>query len=86
MQIDLAKNLRSNVFQGTLILNAIKWCIQAHFPCTIQAQDCQLLKEAMSLLAEEERSDSVNFEKMTVIMSECPDSHIEYFGKMSLTG
>ncbi len=57
----------------TLILNVIKWCFQAHFPCTIQAQDCQLLKERGYLLAQDERKDSSNSEKMAVIMRECPD-------------
>lgn len=70
----------------TLILNVIKWCFQAHFLCTIQAQNCQLLKERGCLLAQEECTDSGNSEKMAVIMRHCPDSHIKYFGIISLTG
>lgn len=70
----------------TLILNVIKWCFQAHFPCTIQAQDCQLLKERGYLLAQDKRKDSGNSEKMAVIMRECPDSHMNYIGIISLTG
>lgn len=67
MQIDLAENLHQTS-KEILILNATKWCFQAHFPCTIQAHDCQLLKEASFPLAQEERTDSVNSEKMAVIM------------------
>lgn len=54
----------------TLILNVIKWCFQTHFPCTIQAQDCQLLKErGYPFGPGGTYRESGNSEKMAVIMS-----------------
>ncbi len=54
--------------QETLILYVKKLCFQAHFPCTTQALDCQLLKKRGYLLAQEECTDGGNSEKMAVIM------------------
>lgn len=66
--------------ETTLILNVVKWCFQAHFRCTIQAQDCQLLKEMGYLLAQEEHTGSSNSEKIAAIMGEGPHSHMKCFG------
>lgn len=72
MQIDLSKNCRSNFFRDNIILNVIKWCFQAHFLYTIQAQDCQLLEEMVHLLAREMCTSSSNHQHDSVnIISVC---------------
>lgn len=86
MQIDLAKNLRSNVFQGNINSKCHQMVLSSSFFMHYSGSRLSAIKGGNVPLAQEERTDSVNSEKMAVIMAECSDSYMKYFGKMSSTG